>query len=67
MQTRPEIQVGLNVVLFLLVLLFLYVTLAVFPGSPSGARLAGESLTAQPTRRPIHGSISVAEWHSHLA
>jgi len=34
MQTRPEIQVGLNVVLFLLVLLFLYFILAVFPKQP---------------------------------
>ena len=33
-QSRPELAIGMNVVWFLLVLLFLYVTLAVLPGAP---------------------------------
>jgi len=47
-QSRPELAIGMNVVWFLLVFLFLYVTLAVLPGAPFWQTLGWRKLERKP-------------------
>jgi membrane protease YdiL (CAAX protease family) len=47
-QSKPELAIGMNVVWFLLVFLFLYVTLAVLPGAPFWQTLGWRKLVRTP-------------------
>jgi membrane protease YdiL (CAAX protease family) len=47
-QSKPELAIGMNVIWFLLVFLFLYVTLAVLPGAPFWRTLGWRKLARTP-------------------
>jgi len=59
LQARPEITVGLNVVLFLLVMLFLYVMLAALPGRPFWSTIGWKKFDRS-LKAPAHPLVYLA-------